>query len=1173
MSVKWTKEQLEAIGKRPVSTLVSAAAGSGKTAVLVERVVRITKEVPVDSLLIVTFTKDAASQMRRKISEKFSEIVSSPDTDEKTRENYRNQLLLLPNADICTIDSFCSKLIKENFEKLSISSNYATISENEALPVFDEVLDSVIDELYENDSKDILILSEAFLDYRNDKKLKNIISSVYKYAVKSPFPDEALDRLLEPYNTDDIEKLDFVKENIKSVQKHLSSLTEFYEQNTSYFIDVNLNFVNCTTCIQNDISTLKEILSAKSYNELYLRLNTAKFQNLPKAEKGLDDYDYEKFKVLRKRCKDGVLKAKKIIDLSPEQLKTFLSLQKPIAEALIKIVKIFSKEYENVQATRNILEFSDLSHYAIKLLTDENKKPTDLAKELSEKYNEIIIDEYQDTNDTQELILSSVSRNNNNVFMVGDIKQSIYKFRNTAPELFNTKVKKLSENDELPGRKIFLNKNFRSRKNILDFTNLIFSQTMCEETGEIDYNENEKLNCGAHYEGNDPSVDVIYLKKGAFPGMTDVEAEAYQTAYTISKMVYEHFQVTDSSTGEMRNVRYCDFAILLRNVKNTDSVFTYILSEYDIPVYTDNNSLTLLNSTEIRILLNWLKIIDNPYQDIPLVSVLKSFMFNFDENFLVKIRKSTTCKSFYDSLAAYNGTSEENEKIAEFLTYLYQFSKITKTSKVYEIIDGIDDKYNYCSYILSMPGGNQRYSNYKYLRNIAENFEDGEFKGLFKFLSNIENIVSSNSSIEGPKILPDDIDVVTVTSIHKSKGLEYPIVIIPTLGREVYKDYENKLDVRIHKNVGMGIDYTNFEQNYTINSPVKRAVAFTNHKEEFAEEMRVLYVALTRAKEKLILMGSIKDFESYIEKVNITEFFTENLIPSNIVTVYTSNLELITSALFRTYAFNSERETAFEITTDCNIKIEYIEEPEEIYVSEIKPEKDTASDTCLEEISEIMEFNYPVDNSDRFLKYTVSELKSENYDTDDSFSQYSNNVELDDFDESEEFSQNAGTVFHFFMEKIDYKTQNTAEKLEELKNRLISDGILTQNEGKYIDTDKVMQFINSTIGKLLQKSDEIYKERSFNILTDSVFENQTEKIQLQGVIDCYFKSGSEYFIIDFKTDKKFNDETFKSYQKQLMFYCEAVKAIHSTDKIRAYIYYLNLNKCCELTVIPPKISD
>ena len=446
----------------------------------------------------------------------------------------------------------------------------------------------------------------------------------------------------------------------------------------------------------DDVERVKLLLNAETYSEVYNAFKDLKFMDLPRIDKEFIKSDTaESFKKARQTFKKSI-ESVKGFSMSPESVAEFFKLQKPVIKALINIVSEFTEIFYTAKLEKNVLEFSDLSHLAIKLLVDENGNPTETAIDIADNYDEIIIDEYQDTNYIQELILTSVSKNKSNIFMVGDMKQSIYKFRNTAPELFLNKVKSFTDDGTENGKKIYLSENFRSRKNILDFTNLVFEQTMSQETGEILYAEKEKLNNGAtYYEGNDTETDVIIMDKPSSDTDTDyIQSEAIQTATEINRLIESKLQVFDKKLKANRPVKYSDIAILLRASKNITEPFADTLTSCGIPVYNDSNNIVLSNTSEVQVILNFLRIIDNPLQNIPFISVLKSFMFDFDENLLIKIRKSSDDFYFYDSLLKYCGTDQETEKINNFITALQELTYESKILKVSELIDKIDTCYN-----------------------------------------------------------------------------------------------------------------------------------------------------------------------------------------------------------------------------------------------------------------------------------------------------------------------------------------------------------------------------------------------------------------------------------------------------------------------------------------------
>ena len=670
--VRWTDEQLEAINEDRNNVLVAAAAGSGKTAVLVERIINkiINKNIDIDKLLVVTFTNAAASEMRERILEA---IYKKLDEDENN-EKLQRQITLLSKANICTIDSFCLDVVKNNFYEIGISPNFRIADNAELELLKQETVEELFDEKYEINDNKFLKLLETYSTYLSYDNLKNLVLEIYKFIQSSPFPNEWLEEKVEDFNIKDKLDTDFsenawgkiIIRNVKEealdcklrLEKVLKALSKFEE------------LQKYTVVINNDIEKVNKILNSKTWDELYNSKPEVKFETWPTDKKiTLEEKNIAKDK--RDKIKKKFNNAIEVVNCNSKDanLDTFEMYE--ILDSLKELVFEFEEKFIKNKQEKNIVDFNDIEHYALNILLkkDENGeyKPTEIAKKYMNKFSEIAIDEYQDSNLVQEYILSSIS-NGKNMFMVGDIKQSIYKFRQARPELFINKYENYSFGkdikENIPGIKIQLFKNFRSRKNILDTTNLIFDSIMSKDLGDIDYNEEEYLNLGAKFEETDNQIIAKNTEINIIENSNEVEEEiseepienieleAKYVARKIKELVETKKCVFDKKEG-YRTITYKDIVILLRSTKERANVFEKELSKLNIPVFSDTSS-EYLDSIEIQTVMSLLKVIDNPMQDIPLVTVLRSFIGSFTDNELIKIRVNTNKnQTFYESMKEY----------------------------------------------------------------------------------------------------------------------------------------------------------------------------------------------------------------------------------------------------------------------------------------------------------------------------------------------------------------------------------------------------------------------------------------------------------------------------------------------------------------------------------------
>ncbi len=1145
MGMKWTTEQLDAINSEG-SVIVSAAAGSGKTTVLVERIMRLVKTCDIDRMLIVTFTNAAAAGMREDITDALEKAAQNADAFEA--EHYRRQLLLLPGAKICTIHSFCSALIKDNFEKLGLAPDFSLCDPAGQQIIFDECMQSFFEEAFEKEDADFLVFAEAFCGSKNDAALFDIVKRVYEFSRTLPYPDRWFDEVSGVYAR---KNEDWKTEVVRDAKNRIMLASDVYLTGASEFLKDKPELSARCGFLSSDASLFASVAAAKTYSELYEIVKKPSFARLTVKKEELGEVA-DLRETVKKQFTDISGKSFK---LSEEEITSFLTEQEPHINALISVVKAFGEHYAKAKHEKSVMDFNDLEHFAISLLSPNGDK-TDTAKAISAEYDYIVVDEYQDTNEVQEAILSSISDDEKNIFMVGDIKQSIYRFRNTAPELFLNKVESFSDDGSGDGRRIFLNRNFRSRKNIIDFANLVFSQIMSKESGGVDYTEQEELKFGAEYYPVGESAVELFLnqKDSGKDRISDAQAESYIIAEQINKLMDSGFEVYDKKTGNMRPLMYKDIAILLRSAKNISDVITTTLTECGLPVFSDDDGSALLKSYETAVIISFLKITDNPRQDIPLAAVLRSPVFSFSDDLLTLIRKNAGKElCFYDALLLC-----DDKKAVDFAEFLNRYRAMSKYTSPSQLIQMFLDETGFEEFARNMQGGGQRCSNIRYLCTLATEYEKSGAGSLYGFINYLERFENSQTG-SAPKILPDSTDVITVTTIHKSKGLEYPVVFIPMLGKKM-----NKRDLGdsylCHKQAGFGINLTSYKNNTKITSPIKNAIALTAEREFIEEELRVLYVALTRAREKLILTGSVTDIDKFVNSGIKGLMYDERALPPYLVTSCTSFLEWIHISLARTGVF-PELHAKDELSGLCDIRVHlrYLPQmPESINTSgtNVRPQGRENSS-----VAEILSYKYPGSGSKVFSKYSVSELKRMEEDDKYSKEYFERLVPLSESSVKTSASR-VGSVFHLVLENITDSMGDSREHINNVISSLINKGFITQDEAKTVDVGKIISFYNSEVGSMLKNADRIYKERSFNIFADNIIEGQTEPVQLQGVIDCYFETDDGFVVLDFKTDYITDnniDEKTQMYTKQLSFYKKAVSVMHKTTDIRCFICYFNKN--------------
>ena len=887
--VKWTNEQQSAINEKGSNILVAAAAGSGKTAVLVERIIRkiINDGIDIDKILVVTFTNAAASEMRERILDAiYKKIEENPEDS-----NLQKQIILLNKASICTIDSFCLDVIKNNFYEIDVSANTRIADGTEILLLKQEVLDDLFDEKYIANDLDFIDLINTYTKYNKDEELKDLILNIYTYIQASPFPEEWLEDKIKMFNIKEheeyknfsntpwgkiiITKVDEILENgilkLENIKRKMEKFTEL----DKFTAIINEDIYNYSYIKENLNDWDKSAVAISNFESKRWITDKKITNDLKDEAKEIKDNVKEEFK-----------KVKELINCISEEANNDISDMYIILNKLKNLILEFSNRFYQKKREKNIMDFNDMEHLALKILVSKDEQgnivKTDIAKRYAEKFEEIAIDEYQDSNLVQEYILTSVSKGNN-IFMVGDVKQSIYKFRQARPELFIDKYNKYKiEPETNENRKIQLFKNFRSRKNILDFTNLVFENIMSKKLGDIEYNQEEYLNLGASYlelpeQNINTEIEIINtseedIEEGdeqSEERIEDVVLEARFIARRIKELIDGKYQVIDKKQGK-RNIKYKDIAILLRSISGTANVYEKEISALGIPVYSDSSG-EYLQSIEIETIMALLRIINNPMQDIPLVTVMRSPIGNFTDNELIEIRMNDINANFYEALA-----KTDTPKVKKFLQLLDEIRQDEQYMALDEWIWNIYVKTGYMDYVSVMPNGNLRVSNLKMLFERAKQYESASFKGLFNFINFIDKIKFNSEDLTAAKIIGENENVVRIMSIHKSKGLEFPVVILAGTGKQFnFQDLNGK--ILLDQDLGIGPQYINYERHIEFKTLAKKALAIKAKNEAISEEMRVLYVALTRAKEKLIVVGRQKYVNKKMsEKQAILDIYLED---------------------------------------------------------------------------------------------------------------------------------------------------------------------------------------------------------------------------------------------------------------------------------------------------------
>ena len=1127
--------------------------------------------------------------MREKILEAiYKKIEENPED-----ENLQKQVILLNKASISTIHSFCLDVIKNNFYEIDVSANTRIADDSEILLLQQEVIDDLFEEKYEKEDANFIKLIKTYTKYNQDETLKDLILRVYSYIQASPFPEEWLEEQIEKLNIEDGTNFSdtvwgkiitenanqILEDSILKLQNIRTKMTRFPELDK--FTAKIEDDIDKYTYIQNNLSDWDTAVEA---------INTLKNAIWTKDQKITNDLKDEA-KDVRESTKDEFKKVKKLMNCSSEEAVQDIKYMYPILKMLKDLILEFSQKFYQRKREKNIMDFSDMEHLALKILVkkDENGNvvKSEIAKKYENKFEEIAIDEYQDSNLVQEYILTSVSRGNN-IFMVGDVKQSIYKFRQARPKLFLDKYDSYKlEPVDGEDRKIQLFKNFRSRSNILDFTNLVFEDIMSRELGNIEYNQDEYLNLGANFEtiqnqDYKTELEIFDLSEEnddiwktdeeeteeEQEKVEDVVLEARFVARKIKELIDSKYQIIDKKTGR-RDIQYKDIAILLRTSSGVANVYEKEISELEIPVYSDSSS-QYLQSVEIETIMSLLRIINNPMQDIPLVTVMRSPIGNFTDNELIEIRMADRNSSFYEALL-----KSDLEKAHRFLSLLKELREDEEYMTLDEWIWNIYTKTGYMNYVNLMPNGALRVSNLRMLFERAKQYEEASFKGLYNFINFIDKIKFNQEDLKAAKIIGENENVVRIMTIHKSKGLEFPVVILAGMGKQFnFRDLNGK--ILLDQDLGMGPQYIDSDRYIEFKTLAKKALAIKAKNEAISEEMRILYVALTRAKEKLIIVGRQKDVNKKIsEKQKLLEIYStidDNKINPYLLQKYKTYLDWLELIYLKEGVANTKNLFTVNINKKEKTSVKIENEVEDISEKIIEESNKNNDEQEKEKIKEILNWQYKHQSIEGIpTKTSVSKLKEER------------EQEIQITQEPKFINEEAktkltgaqkGTLIHLCLQKMRETEEYNLEKITELIEGLKDKEIITEIEAQNIDKEKLLEYTNSQLWTELKQAKEIHKEHPFYInikasrIYNQINKEDDENILVQGVIDLFFIDKDDNLIlVDYKTDYvQHENELVEKYKGQLDLYKEALEQSLDKKVDKMCIYSVYLNKLIEIGI-------
>ena len=1211
MGVSWTKEQQKVIDTRNCNILVSAAAGSGKTAVLVERIIqRITDKhqpIDIDRLLIVTFTRAAAGEMKERIRTAIEKKLE----EDRDNEHLQRQSTLVHHALITTIDSFCSYIVKNYFHLIDLDPSFRMGDEGEMRLLQADVADAVLEAAYTEEAPSFLAFSDGFAGGKTDKKIPEMIIKLYSFSMSYPYPEEWLLDCRKAYEIKSIEELENadwmklikneVRQEIKEASMLLKQALEIAKEPDGPVFYIGL--------LEDEASAVAKLERTENFFEWKEMLDKLEFKRLPagkKAEKELvSENQQELAKNLRSEAKDQLkaLKERYFQETAEEMVENLQRAGEPVG-VLVDLTLAFMKLYREKKKEKNILDFGDLEHYALEILikhTEEKDERTDAARELSKKFAEIMIDEYQDSNLVQEKLLTSVSKMEDgiyNIFMVGDVKQSIYRFRLARPDLFMEKFKTYPQEEGKDCFRIDLHKNFRSRAEVLEGVNYLFYQIMGEDLGGVEYDRTAALYPGRIFppkpeEESEPATEVLLLEDEE---ENTRELEARMVALRIGELAGKYL-VLDKKTEEYRPAKYSDFTILLRTMSGWAETFKKILNSCGIPASVTTKT-GYFSAQEVTTVLDYLKILDNPMQDIPLAAALHGLPdgFSFQELAEIKVLGMENEKTgFYEALLLGEKLSSPlGEKIRRFFAVYRELRRKVPYTPMHELIWDFYDATDFLVYQQAFVSGEQRKANLLMLAEKARDYESTSYRGLFNFIRYIENLKKYQVDFGEANTLSENEDTVRIMSIHGSKGLEFPIVFVCGMGKQINMQ-DARESIVLHPDLGIGSPYVDTQLRIRTRTILQKAVQREILLESLGEELRILYVALTRAKEKLILTGVTSKLEDTLKSFEMLKKQEEERLPYGLRVKGKSYLDWVLKALARhramkhlyemynlsVYPFNEMYDKEPDFAVRQVQPLELVLDEAQLRTEEMLKKgelllwdsKEVYDEKWRELFKDSFSYEYPYEAEGAIpAKLTVSEVKrmqNEDIEESEMLLQEKETEEIVPFfmQETKEELKGAakGTLYHRVWENLDYEKIETNEQIEEqLKN------ILTAEEKKSIWVPDFNRFAKSFLAgrmKAAAQRGQLYREQPFVIAMPAnqikeEYETE-EEILVQGIIDAYFEEEDGLVLVDYKTDKVQKGqekELVEKYKVQMQYYKKALEMITDREVKEIYIYSTGIGK-------------
>lgn len=1136
-----TKSQSDAINTHGRAVLVSAAAGSGKTRVLTERLLAaIENGADIDSFLIITFTKAAAAELRSRILDEISKrLAAEPDN-----KRLRRQSALCAKAQIGTIDSFCQTFLRENCHAAQLAPEFKVIEEDRAEAIKARCIERVLDECYESPDEDFCLLADTIGAGRDDSRLATAVLDIHRKTQSHARPDKWLREQLDlaEREWDDAGKTPWGKEILTGVRLSAEYWAERMDEMCHKAAEYEIIEQKYGESLAETALSLRDLARAcgEGWDKAreMLPVSFPKFKMLKNSP---NEELSEHIREVRKLCKASTDKYLKILSDSSDKLLSDMKACAPALRALIELTLKFDKAYSDAKRRRAEVDFADLEHLTAQLLTNEDGSPTPLARETAQHYREIMVDEYQDVNRVQDDIFTALSDNGNNLFMVGDVKQSIYRFRLADPLIFTGKYNRFAELGEAEGNepvKIMLRENFRSRREVIDAVNCVFDLCMSERLGEIAYDDNARLKCGAQYDGSVAVPELVLINvKGNEDDLRDTaEKEASVVADRIEKLL------ASGMTVGSRELRYGDIAILMRSANSVGEIYRRELLLRGIPVASEQSG-SFFQDSEVSDLMSLLAVIDNPHKDVPLIAVLRSPAFGFDADELTEIRLADRKSDFFTALQK---AAEKNEKCAGFLNTLARLRELAPDTEVSSLVQRIYDELDIEALCAAMQDPQRRLTNLQTLITLAKRFESGGMRGLHRFNRWLARLAERGGDIGAPA----GGDAVQIMTIHKSKGLEFPVVFLCDTSRK-FNNNDLSRTVLVHPRLGLGAKVYDVERGIEYPGLQRNAIKQVLRREQLSEEMRLLYVALTRARERLIITAAVKDPEGTLKKMMLRC----TVPPSPEVLLASSSM-----ADWLMYAELCDGNNRLKLGT-----VAPSQEPEEHIAAE--PVLQGADMEIVKHIAANAAFRYPHEDASRLpSKITATELKrlgEPDPEAQELIPQVHYNFRRPELGAEQKLSPTQrGTATHMLLQFMDYARTGSPEEIRRELERLTVAGFLSRVQADAVDVDCVYRLFSSELGKRILAADSLRREFRFSLLcpAEKFFgAGEGEQVLLQGVMDCVIEENGELTIIDYKTDRVRADalhERAKGYEKQLAAYAYAAHRMTGKPVRECVLYFL-----------------